>query len=320
MTGSSAVTVRDLRVELRSGEDVVDQIGFDVAPGEILGVVGESGSGKTTVGTALLGHTRSGAEITSGSVEIEGTDILRLDPRQLSGMRGRVVTYVPQDPASALNPALRIGSQLREVMRVHDAYSGERDARIEQILADVRLPSDRDFLRRYPHELSGGQQQRVAIAMAFMLQPTAIVLDEPTTGLDVTTQAHVLETVRRLCAEHQVAAIYITHDLAVVSALAQRVMVMYAGRIVEIGDREQVLFEPRHPYTQQLLRAIPSVKERTRLDLIPGAAPSPGHRPSGCSYRTRCPLAAEGCAEITPGLEGIGPAHAAAWSRPCWPR
>lgn len=310
-----AVSVKDLKVELDNGQDVVDGITFEVGPGEILGVVGESGSGKTTVGTALLGHTRSGAGITGGSIEVGETDILNLDPGKLTSVRGRVVAYVPQDPAAALNPALRIGSQLREVMNIHGAFKGEREERIERILADVRLPSDRDFLRRYPHELSGGQQQRVAIAMAFMLQPTAIVLDEPTTGLDVTTQAHVLETVRRLCAEHQVAAIYITHDLAVVSDLAHRVMVMYAGRIIEIGSREQVLFHPRHPYTQLLLRAIPSVTERTRLNLMPGTAPPPGHRPGGCSFRPRCPLATVECGQVDPPLETLEAIHSAACLR-----
>lgn len=310
-----AVRVKNLRVELRDGADIVDGISFEVAPGEILGVVGESGSGKTTVGTALLGHTRSGATIASGSVEIGDIDILKLDPRGLTEVRGRDVAYVPQDPASALNPNMRIGSQLREVMQVHGAFAGEEEARVEGILADVRLPSDREFLRRYPHELSGGQQQRVAIAIAFLLRPAAIILDEPTTGLDVTTQAHVLETVRRLCVDHRVAAIYITHDLAVVSDLAHRVMVMYAGRIVEIGSRDQVLFEPRHPYTQQLLRAIPSVRERTSLDLIPGAAPSPGRRPGGCSYRSRCPLATDACGDLEPALEPVGEAHAVACLR-----
>src|SRR2546425_3224129 len=224
----SAVRVRDLRVKLVvSGIDVVSDISFDIEPGEVLGMVGESGSGKTTVGMALLGYARRGTRIAGGSISIGGEELLALSSSDLRERRGRAVSYVPQEPTLALNPALRIGRQLSEILDAHGSKAAGRDGqdRIAEVLDEVALPSDRTFRRRYPHQLSGGQQQRVAIAMAFLLRPTVIVLDEPTTGLDVTTQARVLKTVERLCERHQVAALYVSHDLAVVSEVAQRTLV-----------------------------------------------------------------------------------------------
>ncbi|MBA2573887.1 MAG: ABC transporter ATP-binding protein, partial [Nocardioidaceae bacterium] len=211
-------------------------LSFEIAPGEVLGVVGESGSGKTTVGLALLGHARGGLRITGGEVLLGDQDILMLDEESLRQLRGSIVSYVPQDPASSLNPALRIGIQLREVLQTHSpGRGGNHDERIAEMMREVALPDDPKYLRRYPHELSGGQQQRVGLAMAFANRPRLIVLDEPTTGLDVTTQATVLSTVRELAAAHNVAALYVSHDLAVVAALARRVAVMYSGRVVELG-------------------------------------------------------------------------------------
>ena len=219
-----ALEVFDLRVEVDYGdrEDIVDGITFRVDAGEVLGLVGESGSGKTTIGLAVLGHTRSGAHIARGEVRIEGRDILTLPALERQRLRGTLVSYVPQDPASALSPAMRIGKQLDEALSEHGFGSSDADRRerIVEVLGEVLLPSDETFLKRYPHQLSGGQQQRVALAMAFANRPRVIVLDEPTTGLDVTTQAHVLETVRDLCAMHGVAAVYVSHDLAVVATLA----------------------------------------------------------------------------------------------------
>ncbi|HEY4621934.1 MAG TPA: ATP-binding cassette domain-containing protein, partial [Gaiellaceae bacterium] len=190
--------------------DIVDEVSFHVDAGEVLGLVGESGSGKTTVGLAVLGHCRRGARVAQGDVRIEGRSILALSPLERQALRGKLVSYVPQDPAAALNPALRIGTQLRETLSEHGfgASGDERRARIAEALGEVLLPSDDAFLKRYPHQLSGGQQQRVVLAMAFANRPRVIVLDEPTTGLDVTTQAHVLRTVRELCGAHGVAALY----------------------------------------------------------------------------------------------------------------
>ncbi|HEY2640585.1 MAG TPA: ABC transporter ATP-binding protein, partial [Streptosporangiaceae bacterium] len=250
---TAAVSVQGLQVEIGStGTPVVSDVSFGIARGEILGLVGESGSGKTTVGLSLLGHARRGLRIAGGSVLLGDRDVLTLDEEQLRKVRGSVVSYVPQDPASSLNPALRIGLQLREVLEAHGGGRRDTSERVAEMMREVALPDDRGFLKRYPHELSGGQQQRVGLAMAFANRPRLIVLDEPTTGLDVTTQAHVLSTVRELAMLHDVAALYVSHDLAVVATLAQRVAVMYAGRIIELATADQLFEAAGHPYTQRL--------------------------------------------------------------------
>jgi peptide/nickel transport system ATP-binding protein len=298
----TAVAVSDLRISLADDSaDIVEQISFEVSAGEVLAIVGESGSGKTTVATALLGYTRRGAYITGGSAVVARVDLLKLSSDELRSARGRLVAYMPQDPSAALNPALRIRTQLAELFDEHaaDVPRELRRARITEALHEVKLPSDEGFLARYPHQLSGGQQQRCALAMAFLLRPTLIVLDEPTTGLDVTTQAHVLRTVGDLCRSHRVAMIYITHDLAVVGDLADRVVVMYAGRVVESGSRQDVFGAPVHPYTKRLLEASPDIGERYRLRAIEGHAPAPRDRPGGCSFRPRCEMAIAKC-EIDP--------------------
>src|SRR3989475_8452139 len=292
--GRPTLEVENLRVELAgSGVDIVDEVTFTVAEGEALGLVGESGSGKTTVGLAILGHCRRGARLAGGEVRIDGKNILARSPAELRGMRGRVVSYVPQDPTASLNPALRIETQLMETLTAHGYGSSaeERRARLGEMLAEVLLPSDRKFLRRYPHQLSGGQQQRVALSMAFACRPRVIVLDEPTTGLDVTTQAHVLRTVRELCSAHGVAALYVSHDLAVVANLADRVAVMYAGRTIEVGPERTLFRSSAHPYTRRLVEAIPEMSGQHALEGIPGTAPRPGQRPKGCFFQPRCTLA-----------------------------
>jgi peptide/nickel transport system ATP-binding protein len=304
--------VEDLRVEVEGrGVDIVDEVSFEISAGEVLGLVGESGSGKTTVGLALLGHARRGARIDSGCVTIDGVDVLQLSAADLRRLRGRIVSYVPQDPGAALNPALRIGAQLEEALAAHDfgASREERSVRLEEMLDEVLLPSDRAFLERYPHQLSGGQQQRVGLAMAFACRPRVIVLDEPTTGLDVTTQAHVLDTVRSLCDAHGVAALYVTHDLAVVATLADRVAVMYAGRLVEIGPKRALFEYSAHPYTRCLIDAVPELSGSHALEGIPGTAPRPGQRPAACFFAPRCTYAAGQCHEVAPPLTDAGPSH-----------
>ncbi|MFT4085257.1 MAG: ABC transporter ATP-binding protein [Nocardioides sp.] len=301
--------VDGLRVALVSGAtvggtgeiDVVDQIDLVLHPGEIVGLVGESGSGKTTIGTALLGHARAGARIAGGEVLLEGRDILELSEDQVRAMRGEEVAYMPQDPASALNPSIRIGRQIVELLELRgiDTAAG-RWQRAKDGLSEVGLPCDDEFLGRYPHQLSGGQVQRVALAMAFLPRPKVLVLDEPTTGLDVTSQALVLETMDRLCEAHGVAALYVTHDLAVIGNVADRVAVMYAGRIVELGGREQIFAHPTHPYTRALLDAIPHVSQARALSGIPGRTPGPGRRPDGCRFHDRCSFAIEECATTEP--------------------
>jgi len=310
--------VSGLRVELLSGVDVVSDISFSVAPGRILGLVGESGSGKSTIAAALLGHARDGARITAGRVRVGEIELLGLPPAQLRRLRGRVVAHVAQDPASALNPLQRIGTHLHELLEVHEPQlkPAGREQRILRSLADVGLPDEREFLRRFPHQLSGGQQQRVLLALAFVLNPQLIVLDEPTTALDVTTQAKVLATVRTLCQRHGVAAVYVSHDLAVVRNLVDEVVVLYAGRVVEQAPL-QVLFErPVHPYSQGLLAAIPDVAQRRPLQPIPGQAPAPGTRPTGCAFAPRCPLADAGCQAKAPQLVTFEPQRRVACLRP----
>jgi peptide/nickel transport system ATP-binding protein len=310
--GEPSVDVDALRIALTaSGVDVVDEIDVRIRPGEVLGLVGESGSGKTTVGMALLGHVRRGGSVVGGAISIDGRDIGTLGERELRRLRGGVVSYIPQDPGTSLNPALRISTQLEEILEAHSAEGGaeQRKARVREALEEVALPSDDEFLRHYPHQLSGGQQQRVAIAMAFANRPHVIVCDEPTTGLDVTTQARVLETVRDLCQSHRVAALYVSHDLAVVAELADRVAVMYAGRIVESGTRDQLFADPRHPYTRRLLRAVPDIAGKRTVLGIPGHAALPGSRPAGCYFHPRCQFARDDCRAEFPPVTDLGDGH-----------
>ena len=308
----AVLSVEGLRIVLDpSGVDIDDDVSLVIHRGEVLGLVGESASGKTTVGTSLLDYQRRGAKIAGGSVEIDGRDVLAMDPATLRSIRGAAISYVPQDSSASLNPALRIGKQLMEILEVHGfgASAADREARLAQMMAEVLLPSDKAFLRRYPHQLSGGQQQRVAIAMAFANRPKVIVLDEPTTALDVTTQAHVLDTVRDLTKSYGVAALYITHDLAVVSSLADRIAVMYAGKVVEVGTRDELFDDGHHPYTRKLLASIPDITGERALRGIPGWAPRPGQRPSGCSFTPRCDWAVDKCREAFPPAEDVSPGH-----------
>ncbi|EHY87093.1 ABC transporter ATP-binding protein [Saccharomonospora azurea] len=259
-----ALVVDDLRIGTLAGDEVLKGVSYDIAPGEVLALVGESGSGKTTAGLAALGHVRRGLRHVAGTVlarprDGEAVDLLALAEADRRRFRGTTVSYVPQDPALSLNPALCIGVQIREVLDIHGYgdSDAERAERVAEVLGEVGLPGDDDYQRRYPHQLSGGQQQRVGIAMAFACRPRVVVLDEPTTGLDVMTQTLVLQTVAQLTTQHDVAALYITHDLAVVSTVADRVAVMYEGEIVERGTADEVLRTPSHPYTRRLVAAVP---------------------------------------------------------------
>ena len=295
----------------RGGIKIVEKISFEIQSGQILGLVGESGSGKTTVSMALLGHTRKGAVIESGSITIDGHEIVGASDNELRSLRGGTIAYVPQDPGTALNPGLRISKQILESLEKHqpDVDHEVHMARVREILTEVALPSDEDFLKRYPHQLSGGQQQRVAIAIAFACRPKVIVCDEPTTGLDVTTQSKVLATIRALCREHGVAALYVSHDLAVVSELADNVAVMYAGRIVESGTRDEIFFNSIHPYTRRLIRALPDIAGRNQILGISGYAPMPWDRPSGCAFAPRCADAQSICSQSVPEITKISNTH-----------
>jgi peptide/nickel transport system ATP-binding protein len=289
-----------------SGAAVIEDVSVEVAAGEVLGVVGESGSGKTTLGLAMVGHARRGLKIAAGSVRLDGTDLLSLPAADLRKLRGAEIAYVPQDPSTAINPSLRVGGLLKEILAAHGRQGPEADARLEEVLAEVGLDSRQQILSAYPHQLSGGQQQRVAIAMAFACRPRLIVLDEPTTGLDVTTQRTVLETVARMCASYGVAAVYVSHDVVVVGELSHRIAVVYAGRVVETGATADVFGAPAHPYTQGLLRAVPSPERSGRLIGMEGVPPRPGQRPAGCSFAPRCPLVIQRCTSAVPELTPAG--------------
>jgi peptide/nickel transport system ATP-binding protein len=306
MSGT-VLEVKDLRVALPSGAAIVDGVSLSLDPGELLGVVGESGSGKTTLALALLGYTKPGVAIAGGTVRLAEHELTSMGDRELRTVRGRLISYVPQDPATALNPAMRVEQQLAEIRRVHGL---SRDAgTVESLLARVKLPSTAEFRRRYPHQLSGGQQQRLAIAAAIACDPRVVVLDEPTTGLDVVTQAHILTEVARLCRETSVALVYVSHDLAAVASIASRIAVMYAGLVVEEGTREQVLSRPRHPYTTGLIGTVPDHVVPRRLSGIPGVGVGVAERPEGCPFGPRCALRIEACSAAVPDLLATAPEH-----------
>ena len=311
VTPTGGLIVQDLGVILTARPvDVVDDIDLVLRPGEVVGLVGESGSGKTTVGTSLLGYARAGAVISSGKVLIEDRDVLKLPWKEVRQLRGEEIAYVPQDPASALNPSIRIGKQIVELLELRGI--GTSESRLQGArdgLAEVGLPNDDEFLKRYAHQLSGGQVQRVALAMAFLPKPKVLVLDEPTTGLDVTTQKMVLDTMAELCRAHGVSALYVTHDLAVVANIADRVAVMYAGQIAELGPRDTIFANPAHPYTRALLDSIPHLSQARALKGIPGRTPAPGARPDGCRFNDRCSFAIDECRQQVPQLRTIAPDH-----------
>jgi peptide/nickel transport system ATP-binding protein len=293
---TAALVVEDLTVRAgREGPTIIEGVSFAVEPGEILGVVGESGSGKTTLGLAILGYGRDGAVITGGDIRISDRSIVHARPEELRRLRGAEVSYMPQDPGSSLNPARRIGVQLREVLELQAGRSGSASERIASAMEEVHLPTAPDFLKRYPHELSGGQQQRVLLALAFLRDPRVVVLDEPTTGLDVTTQARVLETIREMCHQRRSAAVYISHDLDVVADLATQMLVLYGGRVAEHGSSSALFEHPRHRYTGALLASAPALDARRRLVGIPGQAPRLTDRGSGCPFAPRCAYSDEAC-------------------------
>jgi peptide/nickel transport system ATP-binding protein len=303
------IRVEHLSLALASGEPVVEDVSFTVDEGEIMGLVGESGSGKTTTALALLGYTRAGIAVRGGSVQVAGNELVGRDVSALRGLRGKVMSYVPQDPGGALNPSLRVGDAIMDVLRAHRSERASEGS-VRAALERVELGADQAFGRRYPHQLSGGQQQRVTIAMACVCGPPVAVLDEPTTGLDVLTQDRILAELMRLREEEGMAMVYVSHDLAVVAGMADRITVMYAGRVVESGPADEVIERPRHPYTRALVAAIPDVRNPRALQGIPGVSVGVGEWPEGCAFAPRCMHAQDECMGAVPALDQAGPGHA----------
>jgi oligopeptide/dipeptide ABC transporter ATP-binding protein len=308
---SALLEVEGLRVRLptpRGEVTIVDGVDYAVQPGEVFGVAGESGSGKTISVLALLRLLPAGARV-EGRAIYDGRDLLALAPRALRGVRGKDVSMVFQDPLTSLHPMLSIGNQVTEHVRLHEGLRrGAADRRAVELLDEVRIPDPEKALRSFPHQFSGGMRQRIAIAIALACRPKLLIADEPTTALDVTVQAGILRLLDRLRKETGLSVILITHDLGVMSSIADRVSVFYAGRIVEAGTVEELLSEPRHPYTRALLEALPHPEAEGGAELvaIAGAPASPQRRPPGCAFHPRCAYAQESCATDVPPLVAIG--------------
>jgi peptide/nickel transport system ATP-binding protein len=292
--------VQDLRTWFHTRQGVgkaVDGVSFTLAQGEILGLAGESGSGKSVTGLSILGLIDPPGRIEAGRILFRGTDLRGLDPEALRRLRGDRIAMVFQDPMMTSNPVLRIETQMTEALHAHASIRrSEARSRALEALRKVGIPSPQQRLQAYPHQLSGGMRQRVAIAIALINQPDLVIADEPTTALDVTIQAQILHEVRVLCRSHGTALVWITHDLAVLAGLADRIAVMYGGRIVEAGPVDDILERPLHPYTRGLLASLPNHNRRgSRLAQIPGMAPRLTEIPRGCAFRPRCDRASERC-------------------------
>ncbi|WP_138467146.1 ABC transporter ATP-binding protein [Poseidonocella sp. HB161398] len=293
--------VSGLRTEFRTGAGTVpavDGVSFSLMPGEIIGLVGESGSGKSVTGFSLLGLIDAPGQIVGGSVRLNGTELVGMAPQELRKRRGKEIAMIFQDPIATLNPLLTIGQQMEMALAAHERL-GRRAAaeKSAEALARVGIPSPRERLSSYPHEFSGGMRQRAAIAIALLHRPAVVVADEPTTALDVSIQAQIIAEMKALARDYGVAMIWISHDLAVVSALASRILVMYAGRIVEEGPSARVLRDPRHPYTRGLIDSLPSAtRPGEMLAQIPGSMPSLLSLPPGCAFAPRCAFASSACA------------------------
>ena len=293
--------VSDLSVSFRTEQGIVravEHMSFKVAEGEILGVVGESGSGKTVSLLAVMGLITDPNAIISGSIQYRGRELVGLPSREMRKLRGREIAMIFQDPMTALTPIYTIGWQIAEQIHAHEKISKAAALqRVIDLLAEVNIPNPADAVHRYPHQLSGGMRQRVVIAMALSCNPALLVADEPTTALDVTVQAQILDLIAKLRRNHGSAIVFITHDMGVMAEIADRMMVMYAGRVVERGSKQELFLSPRHPYTRALLDSIPPLNgtRPKRLRTIPGSPPNLLNRPSGCAFAPRCPQRFESC-------------------------
>jgi len=316
MLNTPVLKVEDLEIiyKTRAGPlRAIRDVSFEVQPGEALGVVGESGCGKTTLALGVVNYIAKNGQITEGRILFGGDDILKLNQKELNQIRGNKVAMVYQDPMAALNPNMRIGGQLTEVLAEHEGLAGgPARERCLQMLERVRMPDPADIMRRYPHQLSGGQQQRALIAMALLLNPELLIMDEPTTGLDVTIEAGILDLIGDLKREMGSTILYISHNLGVISQIADRMAVMYAGEIVEKGLVQDIFMDPKHPYTVALLGCIPKVdanRDPGCLCPIPGRVPTLIGELIGCAFRPRCDRADERCKRDHPELAAVGDGH-----------
>jgi peptide/nickel transport system ATP-binding protein len=314
------LTVENLRTRFRRGDDTiyaVNGLSFSVAPGETLGIVGESGSGKSVSVLSIMGLVRGAARSVSGTARFMGTDLLKLRRRQLEDIRGRDIGMIFQDPMSSLNPTTRVGDQVTEAMLTHH-YASRKGAfaRALALLEEVGIPDGRARFRGYPHEFSGGMRQRVMIAMAVACEPQLLIADEATTALDVTVQAQVLALLNRLREERRMSIILITHDFGVATNFCDRIIVLYAGQVMESARLEEFLARPAHPYTLGLRASVIEVGQRGRqLTPIPGMAATLTEPPANCSFAPRCAMAIDRCREEIPELRPIGPGHDVACHR-----
>ncbi|HXH01983.1 MAG TPA: ABC transporter ATP-binding protein [Candidatus Competibacteraceae bacterium] len=313
--------VRDLVIEFptrrrRGTLTAIDHVSFDIAAGEVLGVVGESGAGKSLTGSAIIGLLQAPGRVAGGEIRLDGRRIDKLPYEEMRRLRGRKIGAIFQDPSTSLDPLYTVGEQLVETILTHIEVSPQqaREMAIE-LLADVGIPAPERRIDQYPHQFSGGMRQRVVIALALCANPQLVIADEPTTALDVSIQAQIIKLLKRLCHEHGTAVMLVTHDMGVIAEMADRVAVMYAGRIVEIGPVQSVVKNPKHPYTQGLMGCIPALTQETaRLRQIDGAMPRLTDIPAGCAFNPRCPHAFDRCRAQRPELLEVDAGRTAA----CW--
>ena len=314
----SLLQVKNLIVEFPSRRGTLralDDISFEIAPGEILGVVGESGAGKSLTGAAIIGLLEPPGRIGGGQILLEGQRIDNLPYEQMRKIRGRRIGAIFQDPLTSLNPLYTVGRQLTETIQTHlPVSSAEARERAISLLEDTGIPAAAQRMEHYPHQFSGGMRQRVVIALALAAEPKLIVADEPTTALDVSIQAQIITLLKGICKKRGAAVLLITHDMGVIAETCDRVAVMYAGRIAEIGPVHEVINHPAHPYTEGLMAAIPDItQDRERLNQIDGAMPRLNAIPAGCAFNPRCPKVFDRCHQDQPGLFPAGATHAACW-------
>ena len=310
--------VKELCVEFPTRHGVLkalDKVSFDIAPGEILGVVGESGAGKSLTGAALIGLLEPPGRVSGGEIVFEGERIDNLPADAMRKLRGKKIGAIFQDPLTSLNPLFTVGQQLIQTIRTHlPLNETQARARAIDLLKQTGIPAPEMRIDQYPHQFSGGMRQRVVIALALAGEPQLIVADEPTTALDVSIQAQIIQLLKRVCRQHGAAVMLVTHDMGVIAETCDRVAVMYAGRVVEIGPVEQVIHAPAHPYTIGLMGSIPAMDEdRERLHQIDGAMPRLNAMPGGCAFHPRCPHAQPRCSAEKPELIQVGATRAACW-------